>query len=358
MFKTIDKYIIKKILTSFVFITSLLIAVICIVDYTEKSDEFVNLDLGFIVMNYFVYFIPYMANLVSPLLVFITTVFVTARLASHTEIIAILSSGVSYKRMLWPYVVASSVIGALTFVLIAWYLPGFNKKRLDFEIKYYKNQYSFGKRNYITQVRPGEYLYIESYNNDNKTGYGFTWEKHDSLGEKLLYKYKASFIKWDTTKNKWRLEGVEYRSFMGDKEVYRQLPPFDTTLVLTSADFESKYMEHEKLTITELDDKIATYKLRGELFESYEIEKYERYAYPFAIVILTTIGVIVSSRKVRGGAGLQIALGFVLAFVYIFFVFMGRTIASSGGIPAMLSAWIPNIIFGIIGFALYWRVPK
>jgi lipopolysaccharide export system permease protein len=299
-----------------------------------------------------------MANLVSPLLVFITTVFVTARMASHTEIIAILSSGVSYRRLLWPYFIASSVIGICIFILIAWYLPGFNKKRLDFEIKYYKNRYTFGKRNYITQIKPGEYIYFESYNNDTKTGYGFTWEKHDSVGEKLLYKYKASYAKWDSTKSRWRLEGVEYRSFLHGKEEYKQLPAFDTNLVITQSDFESKYMEHEKLTINELDDKIAIYKLRGELFENYEIEKYERYAYPFAIVILTIIGVIVSSRKVRGGAGLQIALGFVLAFVYIFFVFMGRTIASSGAISPILSAWIPNIIFGLIGFGLYWRVPK
>lgn len=358
MLKTIDRYIIKKILTAFVFITILLITVICVVDYTEKSDDFVKYSLGFLVSKYFLYFIPYMANLLSPLLIFITTVFVTARLASHTEIIAILSSGTSYKRMLLPYVIASAFIGVLTFILIAWFLPGFNKKRLDFEIKYHKNRFRFEKRNYITQIRPGEYIYIESYNNDTKTGYGFTLEKHDSLGEKLLYKYKAGYAKWDSTKSKWRLEGVEYRSFFNDKEEFKTLPAFDTNLVITANDFESKYMEHEKLTISELDEKIAVYKLRGEIFESYEIEKYERYAYPFAIVILTVIGVIVSSRKVRGGAGLQIALGFVLAFVYIFFVFMGRTIASSGGMPPVLSAWIPNIIFGFIGFGLYWRVPK
>lgn len=358
MLRTLDKYIIKKILTAFVFITTLLMVVIAIIDYTEKSDEFVSLSFWFMFTNYTVYFIPYMANLISPLLIFITTVFVTSRMASHTEIVAMLSAGISYKRLMWPYFVASSIIGILIFILIGWYLPGFNKNRLEFENKYYKNKFYFGKRNYITQIRPGEYLFFESFNNDTKTGYGFTWEKHDSLGEKLLYKYKAAYVKWDSVKSKWRMEGLEYRSFVDSNEVYKQLPPKDTDLVITMADFESKYMDHEKLTIDQLEHRIATYKLRGELYDEYEIEKYARYSYPFAIIILTLMGFVVSSRKVRGGAGLQIALGFVLAFVYIFIVFLGRTFASAGDIPAMLSAWIPNIIFLFIGFILYLRVPK
>lgn len=358
MLKIIDKYIIKKMLVTFFFVTTLLMIVIAIIDYTEKSDEFVKLDLMFILKNYMVYFIPYMANLISPLLIFITTIFVTARLASHTEIIAMLSGGISYNRIMWPYFIASSFIGVLIFILIAWFLPGFNKQRLDFENKYYKNKFYFGKRNYITQIRPGEYLFFESYNNDTKTGFGFTWEKYDSTNKNLLYKYKAAYVKWDTVKNKWRLEGLEYRSFFNDKEVYKTLAPKDTDLVVTLSDFESKYMDHEKLTIEQLEDRIKTYKLRGELYDEYEIEKYERYSYPFAMVILTLMGFVVSSRKVRGGAGLQIALGFVLAFVYIFLVFMGRTFASSGGMPTMLSAWMPNLIFLFIGFILYWRVPK
>ncbi len=359
MFKILDRYIIKKMITTYLFVVILLVLIICVIDYTEKSDSFIKSNLPFseIFMGYFINFAPYMANILSPLTIFITTVFVTSKLASHTEIIAILSAGISYRRILWPYIISSAIIGILIFFLIGWVLPRANKKRIDFELTYLKDKFYFDKRNIHVKVAPEIYVYMESYNNEMLTGYQFTMEK--IVDGKLLEKLKGNRCTWNIEKRKWNIEFYSVHTFDGIKEKIVHGSNLDTVFSLTPSDFENTHMRQETFTFDELDAYINLLKSRGaENLETYYIEKHERIAYPFAIVILTIIGVIVSSRKVRGGAGLQIALGFALAFLYIMFVMLGRQIASKGAMPPVLSAWLPNIIFASIGFILYRRVPK
>lgn len=357
--KILDKYIIKKMLSTYLFTVLMLVTVICVLDYTEKSDAFVKCNLSFeqVFMQYFLNFIPYMANMLSPITIFIATVFVTSKMASHTEIIAMLNGGMSFRRLLWPFVMSSSIIAVVIFVFIGWIIPNANKKRIEFEVKYLKDQFYYNGRNIHFKTAENTYVYLESYNNQMKTGYQFTQEK--IVNNLLVEKLKTTRITWDSTANKWLLDNYSVHTFDGIKETVSKGPSLKMDIGLKPSDFESQYMLHETLTFDELDDYITLLKSRGvENIEPYLIERYERYAYPFAIIILTLIGVILSSRKTREGVGLQVALGFLLAFAYIIMVIMSRSFGGKGSLDPMLAAWLPNIVFSTIGLVLYTRVQK
>ncbi|QMU27179.1 LptF/LptG family permease [Adhaeribacter radiodurans] len=357
--KLLDKYILKKYLSTFVFVVLILVVIICVIDFTEKNDDFLETNPPFksIIFDYYLNLIPFYSNMLSPITVFIATVFVTAKLAGRTEIVAILSSGVSFRRMLWPYVMGAIVIGAFTFAMIGWVIPNSNKTRVAFEVKYIKKPYTFEGRNIHFKLNPESYAYIESYNNTANIGYKFTLET--IKGNELLAKLTSDAITWDEKKNKWHLDNYVLRKFEGDREITKQYGPIDTTLNLLPKDFASTYRLAETLTLPELNKFINQKKMRGaDDTEIYLIEKYERFSYPFAIIILTTIGVILSSRKRRGGIGLQVALGFTLAFIFIIFVIMSRSFAQVGDVSPMLASWIPSIIFTFIGIILYKTVPR
>lgn len=357
--KILDKYITKKLLITFFFVVLTLITIICAIDYVEKNEDFLKhkLTFGFIFSNYYIYFIPYMANMISPLTVFIATVFVTARLASDTEIIAMLNSGMSFKRLLFPYFLSACIIASGIFALCAWVIPLSNKKRIDFENKYIKNQFFYDARNVHIKIGPSSYVYLESYNNTSKTGYQFSLE--NIVDNILVAKVKADLLTWNDTIQKWNLKNYTFRTFDGDKEIIKKGESLDTVIDLSPKDFESQYMIHETMTLPELNAHIDKLTLRGaENIELFLIEKYERYTYPFAIIILTIIGVIMSARKARGGAALQISLGFILAFVYILLVIMSRSVANAGSLSPLLGAWMPNILFAIVGGILYKTVPR
>ncbi len=357
--KILDRYIFGKMLTTFFFIVIMIISIICVIDYVEKSDSFVKSGLSFgeIFTGYFIHFIPYMANMLSPLTVFITTVFVTSQLAARTEIIAILNAGVSYQRMMVPFLAAALFIGALVFMMINWVIPNANKHRMEFEVKYLKSKYYYDKRDIHFKESPEVYVYMESYNNTINVGYQFSMER--IVGEKLLEKLKANKISWNDSIQKWHVDNYTLHTFDGMKEVATTGPGMDTTLNFTPSDFENNYMRHETFTLEELNNYIDILKLRGaENVSTFYMEKYERFAYPFAILILTIMGVVVSSTKSREGAGVQIALGFVLAFVYLLCVILSRTITTKSGLPPLLGAWIPNLTFLIVALILYRRVRK
>lgn len=361
MFKLtiLDRYILKKYLVTFVFVVLIIITVICVIDYTEKNEDFLtkNVPLREIFFSYYLNFIPYVVNILSPILVFIATVFVTARLASRTEIIAILSAGVSFVRILRPYLIGSTIIAILTFYMYGWVIPRASRIRHGFENVYVRGQYFFDKRNVHIKVAPTSYIYIESYNNTINCGYQFTIETIDS--GRVIDKLSASRIIWKDDIKKWRIEYWTKHTFLGDKEVETRGNQIDTTINLSPKDFETQHMLYEQMTIDELDNQVQLLTDRGaEGVEPYLIEKYTRLTYPFSIIILTIIGVIVSSTKSREGVGLQIALGFALAFVYIIFMIIGQSIGKGGAIAPSISAWIPNIIFSIIGLVMYFRVPK
>lgn len=381
--KLLDKYILKRFLSTFFFVVLILLAVITVIDLTEKMDKFAKAGLGGLqIAGYYLDFIPWIGSLITPITIFIATVYVCARMAGHTEIIAILSSGVSFRRLLFPYFVGASVVAAISFVLNGWIIPNSNKARLEFEMQYLKNKYYFDKRNIHMQVAPNTYLYMQSYNNTNQTGYHFTLERfeHNRLKEKLT----ANRIEWDTAKSKWILRDWELKQVdtifntpappetgifrdtdkkintkTRDSVIVTSGASRDTSLVIHPKEFESDYRKYDGLTLNELSDYINMLRERGSTgVELYEVEMYTRYTAPFTIYILVFMGAIVSSRKSRGGTGLQIALGFLLSFMFILFFTLFRTFAENGALPPAIAVWVPNIVFGVISLFMYKYVPR
>ena len=366
--KLIDRYILKQFLTTFIFVVLMLLAVITVIDLTEKTDKYAKAGLNWIqILGYYADFLPWIAGLVTPITVFIAVVYITARLAGRTEIIAILSSGVSFRRLLVPYFAGAIIIASISFWLNGWVIPNSNKTRLAFEIAYLNKNSNPNLRNIHLQISPSTFIYIQSYNSSTDKGYQFTMERFE--GNKLMEKLTASRIEWDTAKSKWTLrewklkrielvfEKVKSDSVEGEK-ITSGLE-LDTTLVIHPKEFKNDYRKFDGLTITELKDYINTLRFRGSAgIETYEVELYTRFASPFSIFILTFMGAIVSSRKSRGGTGYQIAIGFALSFIFIMFFILFRSFAESGALPPMISVWIPSIIFGVISLFMYKYVPR
>ena len=357
--KLLDQYIIGKFLKTYLFVVLILVSVICVIDFTEKNEDFIQHNLGAsdIVMGYYRHLFPYWASLLSPITVFIATVFVTAQMASHTEVIAILSSGVSFRRMMVPYLIGSALIGMTNFALVGYVIPNANKVRIAFERKYVKSPFYFEERNIHIKVAPNTYVYMDSYMNSTNSGYRFTME--DIEGTTLRRKLESERITWDSTKRKWQIARYKLRTFEGDRETLSYGTGMDTLLNLKPKDFDSNYMLYETFTLPELNRFIDELQSRGsDGVVTYQIEKYVRFTSPFAIIILCMIGVIVSARKSRGGVGFQIAFGFVLAFVYIIFFIMTKTISEVGGLNPIVGVWIPNVVFALVGVVLYKTVPR
>jgi lipopolysaccharide export system permease protein len=377
--KILDKYVLKSLLSTFFFVVLILLAVITVIDLTEKMDKFAKAGVtGLEIALYYVDYISWIGSFITPITMFIATVYVCARMAGHTEVIAILSSGVSFRRFLLPFFVGATIIGAISFALIGWIIPNSNKSRLAFEVQHLKNKYYYDKRNIHIQVAPDVYLYLQSYNNHTNTGYNFSMERFKE--NKLIEKLTANRIEWDSTIQKWTLRdykikkidrvfettshpesipGFETTKYVLSKDSLIQGEAKDTALVIHPKEFESDYRKYDGMTLNELNDYINTLRSRGSTgVEAYEVEKYTRYSSPFTIFILVFMGVIVSSRKSRGGTGLQIAVGFFLSFIFILFFTLFRTFAEAGSMPPQISVWIPNITFALISLGMYKYVPR
>lgn len=357
--KLLDKYILKRFLLTYLFVVFLIVLIIVMIDYTEKVDNFHknNVPGAEILGRYYLNFIPYWANYISPLMVFIATVFLTSRLAARTEIIAILSSGVSFIRLLFPYMLGATLLAIMTYFLVNYLIPKANKERIAFEIQYINNPYSYNGRDVHIKIAPQTYAYLESYNNATNTGYKFTLERIE--GNVLKQKLNSNRIEWDAQKKKWAIYDYTVRTLDGTTETYTTGTRVDTTLNLKPDDFNSDFQLFETLTLPELNQHIALLSSRGaDGLEQYLIEKYSRTTRPFAILILTAIGVILSARKSRRGVGWQVALGFFLAFTYLLFFLLAKGIAESGNMNPMLAVWMPNLIFAAIGVLLYKTIPR
>jgi len=357
--KILDLYILKKFLSTFLFVVLILVAIIVVIDFTEKNDDFIKrkAPTEAIIYDYYLNFIPYLANLLSPITVFIATVFVTAQLASRTEVIAMLSSGMSFIRFMVPYVVGSIIIGIVIFLLSGWVIPNSNKVRIDFERKYLKDPYYNDSRDMHKKIAPNTYVYLRTYDVSNDVGYQFTMEK--IVDTKLLEKLESQRIEWKPKQEKWLIRNYKLRTFDGMKETISYGDTLDTLINLRPEMFGNNYLLYETFTLNELEAFISELRESGaDNVAIYQIEKYLRFTSPFAIIILTLIGVIVSARKSRGGVGFQIAFGFVLAFVYILFFIMSRAIAQTGSIDPMLAVWLPNFIFAAVGLVMYHTVPR
>jgi len=356
--KLLDKYILKRFLGAFIFTVIIICAVILVIDITEKTDKFVKAEVSTEqIIGYYLDFIPWIANFITPLTVFIATVFVTAKMAGHTEIVAILSSGVSFRRMLLPYFIGASIIAISSFYLTGWVIPDSNKSRVAFEVEYLKSKYYFDKTNIHMQVAPNTYLYMRSYNNQANIGYNFTLEKME--GTQLKEKFSASRISWNGDIDKWTLTNWKRMQIDGMDETIDEGRKVDTTLAIHPSEFENDYRRYDGMTIDELNDHIKKQRMRGASdVEVYEAEKHSRFTLPVAVLILTFMGVIVSARKTRGGAGFQIALGFLLSFIFILLFILSKTIAEAGSLPPEISVWFPNVLFGGISLLMYKYVPR
>ncbi|MDQ3394190.1 MAG: LptF/LptG family permease [Bacteroidota bacterium] len=356
--KIIDWFILKKFLSAFFFVVLILVSIICVIDFTERNDDFIKHSLSVQeILGYYLNYIPYMANLLTPITVFIATVFVTSKMASHTEIIAILSSGVSFRRMMFTYLLGASLIAVISFFLTGWIIPDSNKSRIEFEVQYFKKPFNYSERDIHMKVAPESYLYMENYNNNVNVGYRFTLET--IRDKKLVEKLSAKRIEWKPEEEKWMVQNWTLRTFDGQNETLTKGDYLDTTLNILPKDFSYNYKLNESLTLDELEVYIAELRERGaDDVENFVIEKYIRYMSPFTVLVLTMIGLIVSARKARGGAGFQIALGFFIAFIFIIFFIMSRTVAEAGSVNPLLGVWIPNIVFSLVGLVLYKTVPR
>lgn len=356
--KLIDKYILKKFLVTFFFVMVMLVTVICVIDFTEKNDKFIQNGLtAAVIFKYYLTVFPFFASLITPITVFIATVFITANMAVRTEIIAILSSGISFQRMLFPYFIGAALVAVLTFLFNGYVIPNANKFRIAFEVAYVKKPFYFVGRDIHLKVAENDYIYIQSYNNSSDVAYKISLEKiEDNL---LKSKLVANRMDWDSVAHKWKVTNWQMREINGMEEKITSGARLDTALNLTPDDFANNYGRQETMNMTELQNHIDRQTARGaDDVQIYRIEKYIRYMQPFAVLILTFIGVIVSARKTRGGTGYLIALGFGLAFVYIIFYTFSRAVAEAGSMNALLAVWLPNLIFAFIGAIMYFTLPR
>lgn len=349
--KQLDLYIVKKFLGTYVFAILLILAIIVMFDINEKLDNFMKAPVMATIFDYYVNFLPYMANQFSPLFTFIAVIFFTSKMADNSEIIAILSSGVSFKRLLVPYMVSALAIAIFTFTLDAYVIPPANVKRIEYQNKYVKNKGVDYGVNIQLQVAPGEIAYMSRFDNRMKSAYGFSLEKFD--GKVLKSRLTASSAVYDTL-YRWTVRNYMIRDFNGMKEEIKSGARLDTIIPIEPRDFLIAPNDHEKMTTPELSDYIRRQKERGVAnIKSFEIEYERRYAMTAAAFILTLIGMSLSSRKVKGGMGINIGIGLVLSFSYILFSTVTSTFAISGYTSPRVAMWIPNFIYLLIGIYLY-----
>ena len=356
--KILDKLIIKDFLKTYFFVVLMLIMIVLVLDFTEKNDAFIrNKVPAKYILVYLGNYGLYLNNLLTPITVFISVIFITSKMAGRTEIIAILSSGTSFLRMLWPFFIAALMIGGASFLLNGWVLPGATAGVTEFKSQWLEEDKFYTQQNIHIKVAPDLYAYISRYYTSGNTGYNFTLEQIRD-GE-LLAKLSADRIVWDTAINSWSAKNWRMRVLQDDGEEYTVGETLDTLLSITPNDFDLPTNHHETLKLPDLIKLILVLEDRGaDNVNYYKIEKYVRYMSPFAAIILTFIGVIVSSRKSRGGSGFQIALGFLLAFVYIVMFLLSRTFAEAGTTYPVLAIWLPNIVFALTGLLLYKTVPR
>ena len=357
--KKLDWYIIKKLVSTFVFAIMILALISCIIDYSEKVDAIVAKKVPWSeVANYYKNFIPHITALLFPLFIFIATIFFTSKLAYKSEIIAILSSGVSFQRFLRPYLIGGGFLCLISLVANHWIIPVANKQRIHFEDLYInEGNYTYAGDNIHLGISKDVYIYLQNFNFSNLSGNRFTCEK--ITGTLLKEKLMADYVSYDTVKKIWHLHNVVIRN--NDSTTERLHKVFDTTIKypFVPRDLSKTDAIKEALTSPQLTDYIAQEQLRGrENLNLYYIEKDRRSAQPFAGFVLTIMGACIASRKIRGGSGFHLALGISISAVYIMFMQLSTTFSAKSTLSPLLAVWIPNIIFAFVAYLLYRRQAK
>lgn len=352
--KIIDLYIIKKFLGTFFFAIALILGISIVFDLSENIDDFIGNEapLKAILFDYYLNFIPYFANLFSGLFTFIAVIFFTSKMAFNSEIIAILSSGVSFRRLMRPYLISAFVIATLSYALGNFVIPPANRQMIDFKYDYVKKKAINRDRDIHRQIEPNVYIYMERFDSHNDYGRKFSIERFED--QKLVSKLTSDFIRWDREKKVWTITNYMIRDINGYEETVTTGSRIDTTLAILPEEFKTQRDDIETMDLFELIDFIKLQRLRGvDAIEQYEVERHRRTAVPFSAFILAIIGVSLASRKIKGGLGLHLGLGLLLSFSYIMFQQVTKIFALSGAISPLMSMWLPNILYAIIAFVLY-----
>lgn len=360
--KKLDWYIIKKFIGTYIYSIALIITISIVFDINENLAKFsqYHAPLEAIIFDYYANFIPYFANLFSPLFVFIAVIFFTSKLAGNSEIIAILSSGVSFRRLLRPYMFSCILISALSFYLSAYIIPHGTVVRQNFESMYKNKKKNTAADNVMLQVDKGVVAYIQHYDNERKHGYGFSLDKF--VNKNLVSHTTAMDIQYDTisdSKYHWTLVNWKTRQLKGLKEHITQGERKDTVIYMEPTDLVYSKGQQETFTLPQLQAYISKQQDRGsENVVQYQVEYHKRIAASFASFILTLIGVSLSAKKRKGGMGLYLGIGLALSFLYIMLQTVSSTFAIQADFPPMLAAWIPNIIFSIVAWFCYKQAPQ
>lgn len=360
--KILDWYIIKKFIGTYFYSIALIISISIVFDINENLAKFTqyHAPLKAIVVDYYMNFVPYFANLFSPLFVFIAVIFFTSKLAGNSEIISMLAAGVSFKRLMRPYMISAAIISVMTLLLGAYVIPKGTVIRQNFETMYKNKRKNTSAENVQLQVGKGVIAYIQHYDNNLKKGYGFCLDKFED--KKLVSHMTASEIQYDTisdSKYHWKARNWRIRQLRGMRETITSGSVKDTTIMMEPTDLVFSKGQQETFTSPQLLNYISKQIDRGSSnVVQYEVEFHKRIATSFAAFILTTIGLSLSSRKRKGGMGLYLGIGLALSFTYIMLQTVSSTFAINANTPPMLAAWIPNIIFTVVAYFCYRKAPN
>ncbi len=357
MFKKLDAYILKKFAGTFFLMIFLFILIAVVFDISEKIDDFDQFTIEEIIFDYYFSFIPWLYNLLTPILAFLTVVYFTSRMASKTEIIPILASGISFKRFLRPYLFGGIVLFIISLIMSHLLIPITNKKRIAIEAKIYRHQRRIDNSKLHREVAKDTYIFVNNYNIKSDNAYKFRLEK--IVDGELLYRFTASNIKWRHEKKKWSARTWTERIINGDKEILTQGPRKDTTFCFDNTEFHRSPFEVETMDLFDIYDFIEKEKMRGSRYlGKYEQELVKRTSNPFSIIILVLIAACISSRKVKGGVGMHIAKGLLIALAFVFFLRIAEILSEKSTISAKLAFWVPNILFALVAVYIYRTSPK
>lgn len=357
--KKLDWYILVKFLGTFVFIMALLLGITIVIDISEKIDDLVenHASVYAVVFEYFIFFIPYITSLIGPFFVLVSVIFFTSQLAERSEIIAILNSGTSFYRMLYPYMIGATLLAALFFLGNHYMVPYANTKRIKFEHTYVSKPHTSLRYSFHRTVAPGTIVYMENYSMVEGSGYKFSIDKFEK--GKLVYKLRAERVDWDSTTKHWKISNYYIRELKDKKHVISKGDKLDTVFAFKPSDFNLMNHFKDAMTTPELKQHIAYMYSSGQPdIEFYEVELYRRTSSAFSIYILTLIGVSVASRKMRGGLGWHLVLGIGLSAIYEIVMKFSITFATNSNLPPVIAVWIPNVIFGIAAIYLIRKAPK
>ena len=355
----IDRYIIKKFLGTYLFMIALIISISVVFDINEKIDKFMsqNVSLKEIIFDYYINFIPYYTNLFSPLFVFLAVIFFTSKMANNSEIIAILSNGIGFKRMMKPYMISAGIIAVFAFVFGGYIIPPANKTRIHFENKYIDPRMKkTGDKDIQFKVGPGTIVYFGSFDTETNTGYNFAIDHFDSL--QLVSRLTAQSIRYDSAYS-WTIQDYQIRNFDGLKESIANGTTLDTVIQIVPNDFIIAKTDQQMMTTPALSRYIRNQQERGMgNIQPFQIEYHARFASVFSAFILTLIGASLSARKTKGGMGLNIGIGLLLSMGYILFMTISSSFAVKGHMSPMVAAWVPNLIFAGVAVYLYRKAPN